>query len=84
MVAWKGTQKMMKKKSATLRLRMNRLVVLYPTCPLRRSTASTRLLPMVPSRKMREKTTDTITLVGFSCQEHIVRPRRAVTHNYNF
>ncbi|KAJ1130175.1 hypothetical protein NDU88_008531 [Pleurodeles waltl] len=53
----------MKARSATPRFRMNRLVVLC-TCPLRRSTASTRLLPTVPTTKMAEKSRGMITDSG--------------------
>lgn len=65
MVAWKGTQKTMKQRSATPRLRMKRLVVLF-TCPFLSSTARTRELPTVPIRKIKEYTKGMITEI--SCQ----------------
>ena len=56
-VAWTGTQSTMKPRSASPRLRMNRLVVFI--APFRHRTASTRELPAVPSRKSSEKPEDT-------------------------
>jgi len=61
MVAWKGTQKTMKQRSASPRFRMNRLVLFVFSWPLRMRTASTRQFPTVPTKNMIEKMTEIIT-----------------------
>lgn len=64
-MAWKGTQKTIKHRSATPRLRMKRLVVLV-TCLFLSRTAKTRALPTVPTRKISEYTRG--MMIGTSCQ----------------
>lgn len=67
MVAWKGTQKSRKEKSAMLKLRMKMLVALRDGRPpgrRRPKTTNTNVFPTIPRRKINPKSTGTITTSG--------------------
>lgn len=67
MVAWKGTQKSRKEKSAMLKFRMKMLVALRDGRPpgrRRPKTTNTNVFPTIPRRKINPKSTGTITTSG--------------------
>lgn len=67
MVAWKGTQKSKKEKSAILKFRMKIFVVLHDERPpgrTRTKITNTIVFPTIPSRKIKPKSTGTITTSG--------------------
>lgn len=67
MVAWKGTQKSRKEKSAMLKFRMKMLVALRDGRPpgrKRPKTTNTNVFPTIPRRKINPKSTGTITTSG--------------------
>lgn len=66
-MAWKGTQKSKKEKSAMLKFRMKMLVALRDgRLPGRRrpKTTNTSVFPTIPRRKIKPKSTGTITTSG--------------------
>lgn len=80
MVAWKGTQKSRKEKSAMLKLRMKVLVALRDGRPPGRrhpKTTKTNVFPTIPRKKINPKSTGTITTSGppvVVSDQHVVVP----------